>query len=99
MEVINYTPEQLFESSLKLESAEKLKFIWSAINIMIYKIDTRECDKNIASICEYFIENNSSVSVLRMLLNAIKPISDQPVIIPVHNKLIEVIEKQIGKIY
>ena len=78
-----------------LEGTERLKPPF----IEILKAISADNLDRVIEIVNFFFENCSEdISMMRMLLNGIKPVSDEQVIIPLHKKLLEIIESKIGKI-
>ena len=73
---------------------EYLKAIWREVRSLISK---NEFDAAIQK-TEYLIaENIDDVNALRMLLDAIMPVSNEELFIPLKDKLIKLIEDKIGK--
>ncbi len=73
---------------------EYLKNIWRQVRPLIVK---NEFDAAIQK-TEYLIaENINDVNALRMLLDAILPVSDEELFIPIKDKLVKMIEDKIGK--
>jgi len=93
------TEEFIYKKHLELDDTKQLKFVWRMVDYIIRS----EKDMNkTATVINYFINKhneNNNIQTLRMLLNVIKEVVDEPNIIPVKQKLIEIIEKKWGKIY
>ncbi len=89
------TVRELYFKCDLLDGTERLKPPFIEINKAIHKNNLNR----VIEIVNLFIEKCSEdISMMRMLLNAIKPVSDEQVIIPLHKKLLEIIESKIGKI-
>lgn len=74
----------------KPSKIEQLKSIWRNIRLLIKNND-------IESIDNLIIECTDDFSALRMILDAIMPVSEEELFIPLKNKLIQLIENKIGK--
>ncbi len=73
---------------------EHLKAIWREVRPLISK---NEFDAAIKKVNDLISENIDDVNALRMLLDAIMPVSNEELFIPVKDKLIKLIEDKIGK--
>lgn len=93
--MINYSEILTRYSKLKcLNNTSSLKFLYRRVNQMI-KLNQFE---NIVEFVNLFSEQyKDDVSGLRMLLDVIKKVSDEPTIAPLMPKLISLIEEKIGK--
>ncbi len=73
---------------------EYLKAIWREVRPLITR---NEFDAAIKKTEDLMTEYIDDVNVLRMLLDAIMPVSDEELFIPLKNKLVKLIENKIGK--
>lgn len=93
--MIDYSKILTRYSRLKcLNNTSSLKFLYRRVNQMI-KLNQFE---SIVEFTNLFSEQyKDDVSGLRMLLDAVKKVSNEPIITPLMPKLIGLIEEKIGK--
>lgn len=71
-----------------------LKYLYKKVNQLVIH---NEFESTFEFVTFFMNHNKDDVSALRMLLDVIKKVSDEPTIAPLMPKLISLIEEKIGK--
>lgn len=71
-----------------------LKYLYKKVNQLVVH---NELESTVEFVDFFMTHNKDDISGLRMLLDVIKKVSDEPIISPLMPKLIDLIEEKIGK--